>query len=265
MTRGTGCSRTAWSCWPGSAPASARRLPSRSVEEGAQLVIASRTASEARGRRRGAARRRRRGAAGGDRHRRPGRLPGAGRPDAGGVRPGRLLINNAFRIPPMDPLTVVDRCPHPGVDRDQRVRAAAARVGCSPTRCSRAQRLDHHAQLGGAVAVAAGVRRLQADQGRAAAPRAVAGHRARAARHPGELGRAELHLRGRQQGLLRLAGQGARRHPPGRSTTRRRAVPTSSRLATADEVADAALLLASRWRARSPGMCLDASCGEFHR
>ena len=37
--------------------------------------------------------------------------------------------------------------------------------------------------------------------------------RARPARHPGQHGRAVVHLRGRQQGLLRLAGVRGRRHP----------------------------------------------------
>jgi NAD(P)-dependent dehydrogenase (short-subunit alcohol dehydrogenase family) len=37
------------------------------------------------------------------------------------------------------------------------------------------------------------------------------------------------------------------------------------RLASAEEVADAALLLASSYAATVTGVCLDASCGEFHR
>jgi NAD(P)-dependent dehydrogenase (short-subunit alcohol dehydrogenase family) len=37
------------------------------------------------------------------------------------------------------------------------------------------------------------------------------------------------------------------------------------RLATADEVANAALLLASPLASAVTGQCLDASCGEFHR
>jgi NAD(P)-dependent dehydrogenase (short-subunit alcohol dehydrogenase family) len=37
------------------------------------------------------------------------------------------------------------------------------------------------------------------------------------------------------------------------------------RLATAEEVADAAVLLASPLATAVTGVCLDASCGEFHR
>ncbi len=124
------------------------------------------------------------------------------------------LINNAFGIPPMDPLTTLDL---------EALRDANETNVFAPLRLS-ALFADALAESRGSVIMlnsvrrlqlAARVLRLQAVQGRAGAPRVVAGDRARAARDPGQQRRAVVHLRGRQQGLLRLAGLGAGRHPRG--------------------------------------------------
>ena len=140
------------------------------------------------------------------------------------------LINNAFAIPPMEPLTTLK---HDALRRSLETNAFA------PLRLSTLfadalaetpdkPGLDHHGQLRGAAAVAARVRRLQDDQGHAGAHRLVAGHRARPARHPGQLRGAELDLRGRQQGLLRLDGRRSAASPTTTSTARSPTRPTSS-------------------------------------
>ena len=129
------------------------------------------------------------------------------------------LINNAFAIPPMEPLTTI---------KHDALRGSLETNAFAPLRLStlfadalaESPGLDHHGQLGGAAAVAAGVRRLQADQGHAGAHRVVAGDRARPARHPRQLGGAELDLRGRQQGLLRLDGRRSAASPTTTSTAR---------------------------------------------
>ena len=173
-------------------------------------------------------------------------------------------INNAFGIPPMDPITTDrarGRCARP--TRPTCSRRCGSRR-CSPTRWRR--RKGSIIMLNSCVVVqlAAGVRRLQAVQGRARAPRLVAGHRARPARHPGQQRRAVVHLRGRQQGLLRLA----RRPRPGvthEEIYAEKAGPTDlKRLASPEEVARAALFLASDLASAVTGQMLTVDCGEFH-
>ena len=84
------------------------------------------------------------------------------------------LINNAFAIPPMEPLTTLD---HDALRRSLETNALAPlrlsdAVRRRPRRDAREERrLDHHGQLRSAAAVTAGVRRLQDDQGHAGAPR----------------------------------------------------------------------------------------------
>ena len=138
------------------------------------------------------------------------------------------VINNAFGIPPMT------RSPRSSwTPLAPRTRPTCSRR-CDSRRCSRTP--CRAGEAGGSIimvnscvsfSVAARVRRLQALQGRPQAPRLVAGHRARPARHPGEQRRAVVHLRGREPRLLRLPGAGSGR-PTSRCTPRRPRRPTSS-------------------------------------
>ena len=164
------------------------------------------------------------------------------------------LINNAFGIPPMDPITTIPI---------EALRAANETNVFAPLRLSAlfadalaaSQRLDHHAQLLRGVQLAAGVRRLQALEGRARAPRLVARHRARPARHPGQLGRAVVHLRGRQQGLLRLAGLRGRRHPRRHLRREGRRRPTSSGWRRRRRSPGPRCSSPPTWPPRSPARC----------
>ncbi len=117
---------------------------------------------------------------------------------ARGVRPGRLPDQQRLRDP-------ADGPDHP--DRADAAGEANETNVFAPLRLS-ALFADALAASKGSIIMlnscvvyssAAGVRRLQALQGHARAPRLVAGHRARPARHPGQQRRAVLHLRGRQQ------------------------------------------------------------------
>ena len=130
------------------------------------------------------------------------------------------LINNAFAIPPMEPLTTL---------KHDALRDSLETNAFAPLRLSTlfADAL-RESKRGSIIMVNSAVlrqsqpefARLQADQGHAGAPRLLAGHRARPARHPGQLGRAELDLRGRQQGLLRLDGRRSAASPTRTSTAR---------------------------------------------
>ena len=112
--------------------------------------------------------------------------------------------------------------------------------------------------------LAAGVRRLQAVQGRARAPRLVAGHRARAARHPGQQRRAvatstRTSTRPTSTGWPREAGV------THEDIYAEKADPTDlKRLASPEEVARATLFLASDLASAVTGQMLDVDCGEFH-
>ena len=137
------------------------------------------------------------------------------------------VINNAFTIPPMDPITQIE---------PRKLAKVNETNVFAPLRLS-ALFADALSESKGSiimlnscvvVQLAARVRRLQAVEGRPRAPRLVAGHRARPARHPGQQRGAVVHLRGRQPRLLRLPRRrrGARR--TSRSTPTRPAPPTSS-------------------------------------
>ena len=176
------------------------------------------------------------------------------------------LINNAFAIPPMEPLTTLD---HDALRRSLETNALAplrlsALFADALAETPEKRRLDHHGQLRGAAAVAAGVRRLQDDQGHAGAPRLLAGHRARPARHPGQhawrrAGSTRTSTRPTSTGWPRSAAS-----PTRTSTARSRTRPTSSGWRRREEVAQATLFLASDLASRGQRVTLDVSCGEFH-
>ena len=139
------------------------------------------------------------------------------------------LINNAFAIPPMAPLTTLK---HDDLRRSLETNAFAPLRLSTLFADALAETPD---KPGGSIIMVnsavlrqsqLGLRRLQDGQGHAGAHRLLARDRARPARHPGQLGGAELDLRGRQQGLLRLDGRGARRHATTTSTARSPTRPT---------------------------------------
>ncbi len=173
------------------------------------------------------------------------------------------LINNAFGIPPMDPITTIPV---------EALRAANETNVFAPLRLSAlfadalaaSNGLDHHAELLRAVQLAAGVRRLQALEGRARAPRLVAGDRARPARHPGQLA-------SRRRTSTRTSTRATSTGWPSEAGVTHddiyaeKAGPTDlKRLASPEEVARAALFLASDLASAVTGQMLTVDCGEFH-
>ena len=173
------------------------------------------------------------------------------------------LINNAFGIPPMDPISTI---------KIEDLRAANETNVFAPLRLS-ALFADALAASHGSiimlnscvvVQLAAGVRRLQALEGRARAPRLLARDRARPARHPGELAsRRRTSTRTSTRGTS--TGWPPRPASPTTTSTPRRPAPTDlKRLASPEEVARAALFLASDLASAVTGQMLTVDCGEFH-
>ena len=175
------------------------------------------------------------------------------------------VINNAFAIPPMDPITQIE----PAQARARSTRPTCSRRcgsrRCSPTRWRESKGSIIMLNSCVASAVAAGVRRLQAVQGRAGAPRLVAGHRARPARHPGQQRRAvATSTRTSTSGYFDWLARSRQQDPRARCTPRRPAPTDLKRLASPEEVARATLFLASDLASAVTGQMLTVDCGEFH-
>jgi NAD(P)-dependent dehydrogenase (short-subunit alcohol dehydrogenase family) len=174
-----------------------------------------------------------------------------------------VLLNNAFRMPPMDPLTQVD---HQKIRRalDVNVLAALRLTTVFADALEKTQ--------GNVVMVNSGV--LWQSQPEYAAYKLTKG----AMLHMAQSLATELGPRGIRVNSIApsyiyedvnkayfdwLASERGVTHAD--VYGEKAALNDLRRLASADEVADAALLLASPYAATVTGVCLDASCGEFHR
>ena len=174
-----------------------------------------------------------------------------------------VLFNNAFRMPPMDPLTQVD---HAAI-----LRSVATNV-LAPVQLSAAFADALAESQGNVVMVNSAV--LYQSQPEFAAYKLTKG----ALQHATESLATELGPRGIRVNTLvpsyiyedlnkawfdHLAAE--------RGVTRqdiydeKAAATDLRRLATADDVADAGILLASPLARAVTGVCLQAGCGEFHR
>ena len=174
-----------------------------------------------------------------------------------------VLLNNAFRMPPMDPLTQVDHV---------KIQKAMAVNVLAPLRLS-ALFADALAESrGNIVMINSGV--LWQSQPEYAAYKLTKG----AMLHMAQSLATELGPRGIRVNSIApsyiyedtnklyfdwLAEQRGITHQE--VYDEKAALNDLRRLATADEVANAALLLASPLASAVTGVCLDASCGEFHR
>ena len=248
----------------GYGPGLGTALAQRSVEEGARLVIASRTkekletaATELR-------------VAGAE-----AVLPVAtdvDDPDACQALVDRtvaefgqvdVLLNNAFRMPPMQPLTVVDH---------ERIQAAMATNVLAPLRLASVFADALQLTQGNIVMVNSAV--LWQSQPELAAYKLTKG----AMLHMAQSLATELGPRGIRVNSIApsyiyedlnkryfdwLAKERGVTHQD--IYDEKAAAVDLRRLATADEVANAALLLASPLASAVTGVCLDVSCGEFHR
>jgi NAD(P)-dependent dehydrogenase (short-subunit alcohol dehydrogenase family) len=174
-----------------------------------------------------------------------------------------VLFNNAFRMPPMDPLTQVD---HRKISRAMDVNVLAA------LRLTTAFADALEQTQGNVVMVNSGV--LWQSQPEYAAYKLTKG----AMLHMAQSLATELGARGIRVNSIApsyiyedvnkayfdwLASERGVTHAD--VYAEKAALNDLNRLATAEEVADAALLLASPFAATVTGVCLDASCGEFHR
>ena len=248
----------------GYGPGLGAALAARSVEEGARLVIASRTqekldaaAAELR-------------AAGAE-----AVLPIAtdiDDPDACQALVDRtlaelgqvdVLFNNAFRMPPMDPLTVVDH---------DRIQASITTNVLAPLRLASVFADALQLTQGNIVMVNSAV--LWQSQPEFAAYKLTKG----AMLHMAQSLATELGPRGIRVNSIApsyiyedlnkmyfdwLAKERGVTHQD--VYDEKASAADLRRLATAEEVANAALLLASPLASAITGACLDASCGEFHR
>lgn len=247
----------------GYGPGLGAALASRSAEEGARVVLASRTQSKL--------------------DDAVARLAGSGH-DALAVATdvesddacrdlvaqtlsayGRVdvLFANAFRMPPMDPLTQVD---HRKISRALDVNVMA------PLRLASVFADALEATQGNIVMVNSGV--LWQSQPEFAAYKLTKG----AMLHMAQSLATELGPRGIRVNSLApsyiyeevnkayfdwLAAERGVTHAD--VYAEKADLNDLKRLATAEQVADAALLLASPLASTVTGVCLDASCGEFHR
>jgi NAD(P)-dependent dehydrogenase (short-subunit alcohol dehydrogenase family) len=174
-----------------------------------------------------------------------------------------VIMNNAFRMPPMDPLTRVE---HRKIERAMSVNVLA------PLRLS-GLFADALAETGGnIVMVNSGV--LWQSQPEYAAYKLTKG----AMLHMAQSLATELGPRGIRVNSIApsyiyedvnkmyfdwLAQERGVTHQD--VYDEKASLNDLRRLATAEEVADAAILLASPLASAVTGVCLDASCGEFHR
>ena len=174
-----------------------------------------------------------------------------------------VLFNNAFRMPPMDPLTQVD---HGKIQRAMTTNVLA------PLRLS-AVFADALAETGGNI-VMVNSAVLWQSQPEYAAYKLTKG----AMLHMAQSLATELGPRGIRVNSVApsyiyedvnkmyfdwLAKERGVTHQD--IYDEKASLNDLKRLATADEVANAALLLASPLASAITGQCLDASCGEFHR
>ena len=173
------------------------------------------------------------------------------------------LFNNAFRMPPMDPLTSVD----PGA-----ILASVSTNVLAPVKLAAAFAEALAATEGSIVMVNSAV--LYQSQPEFAAYKLTKG----ALQHATESLATELGPRGIRVNSLvpsyiyedlnkmwfdHLAAERGVTHQD--VYDEKAAATDLKRLATADEVADAGVLLASPLARAVTGVCLSASCGEFHR
>ena len=174
-----------------------------------------------------------------------------------------VLLNNAFRMPPMDPLTQV--APH-------KIQKSIATNVIAPLRLASAFADGLARTKGNVVMVNSAV--LWQSQPEFAAYKLTKG----AMLHMAESLATELGPRGIRVNSLApswiyedinkayfdvLAEEQGVTHQD--IYDERAAATDLKRLATPDEVANAALLLASPLASAVTGVCLDVSCGEFHR
>lgn len=174
-----------------------------------------------------------------------------------------VLFNNAFRMPPMDPLTQVPL---------HKIQAAMSVNVLAPLRLSAAFADALAASGGSIVMVNSGV--LWQSQPEYAAYKLTKG----AMLHMAQSLATELGPRGIRVNSIApsyiyedtnkmyfdwLASERGVTHQD--IYDEKADLNDLKRLATADEVANAALLLASPLASAVTGVCLDASCGEFHR
>ncbi|GAA1935215.1 SDR family oxidoreductase [Nocardioides marmoribigeumensis] len=174
-----------------------------------------------------------------------------------------VLLNNAFRMPPMDPLTKV--APH-------KIQKSIATNVIAPLRLASAFADGLSATNGSIVMINSAV--LWQSQPEFAAYKLTKG----AMLHMSESLATELGPRGIRVNSLApswiyedinkayfdvLAEEAGVTHQD--IYDEKAAATDLRRLATPDEVANAALLLASPLASAVTGVCLDVSCGEFHR
>lgn len=173
-----------------------------------------------------------------------------------------VLFNNAFRMPPMEPLTQVDH---------QRIQASMATNVLAPLRLASVFADALQATQGNVVMVNSAV--LWQSQPEFAAYKLTKGamlHMAQALAT--ELGPCGIRVNSIAPSYIYedlnkmyfdwLAEERGVTHQD--VYDEKAAATDLRRLATADEVADAALLLASPLASAITGVCLDVSCGEFH-
>lgn len=174
-----------------------------------------------------------------------------------------VLVANAFRMPPMDPLTAVDHA---------KVQAAMATNVFAPLRLAGIFAADLERAGGNIVMVNSAV--LWQSQPEFAAYKLTKG----AMLHMAQSLATELGPRGIRVNSVApswiyedvnkmyfdwLAAEQGVTHQD--IYDQRAAATDLRRLALPEEVADAVLLLASPLARAVTGQCLDASCGEFHR
>ena len=247
----------------GYGPGLGAALAKRSVEEGAKLVIASRTAEKLE-----TAAEELRAAGAADVLPVPTDIDD---PDACQALVERtleafgqvdVLLNNAFRMPPMDPLTEVDH---------SRIQASMATNVLAPLRLATVFADSLQATQGSIVMVNSAV--LWQSQPEFAAYKLTKG----AMLHMAQALATELGPRGIRVNSIApsyiyedlnkmyfdwLAKERGVTHQD--VYDEKAAATDLRRLATADEVANGALLLASPLASAITGVCLDVSCGEFH-
>ena len=247
----------------GYGPGLGTALANRSVEEGARLVIASRTVSKLEA------------AAEALRGKGATVLPVATDVDDPAACQALVdrtlaelgqvdvLLNNAFRMPPMEPLTVVDH---------ERIQASIATNVLAPLRLASVFADALQLTQGNIVMVNSAV--LWQSQPEFAADKRTKGEM----HHMAQSLATELGPRGIRVNSIApsyiyedlnkmyfdwLAKERGITHQD--IYDEKASAVDLRRLATADEVANAALLLASPLASAITGVCLDASCGEFHR
>ena len=174
-----------------------------------------------------------------------------------------VLFNNAFRMPPMDPLTVVDH---------ERIHAAIATNVLAPLRLATVFADALQLTRGNIVMVNSAVLwQSQPEFGPYKLTKGAMLHMAQSLAT--ELGPRGIRVNSIAPSYIYedlnkmyfdwLAKERGVTHQD--VYDEKAAATDLRRLATADEVANGALLLASPLASAITGVCLDVSCGEFHR